>query len=160
MVREKREDGGKMKRLVVIALMGLGLALARDGRPAPATDAKFYGQEIITGTLHVMWFLQNSPQTMDLFAPGKRGLWISLHSDDPTVTSFLVTLIYRDKEGGKLRSIQRTIKNDPNANGSQGYWVADPSECIFWIGYFPDEITYSVVEQREHQPVLVKFPRE
>lgn len=139
-----------MKTLFAVAVL-TSVGLAQDAK----TSTKFYGQEIITGTLHVIWTLQNSPQSYDVLAPGKRGLWINLHSDDSSVTSFLVTLRFREDDGD-LRTITRVVTNNANTPGSWGYWVSNPEQCIFWVGW-PSEITYSVTEQRGHKPVIIRL---
>lgn len=122
-----------------------------------ATDPM--GKEIVTGSLHVVWVRED----LHLVEPDnpELGLWANLHSDDPSTFAFDVTLRY--EVAGRWVTTVRTIQNIP----ANGYWMSDPTQCIFWFvpprtpapydaSRWPQRIIYSISERKYTERDLVE----
>ena len=99
--------------------------------------------ELISGTTHIIWLKQTTVEPPPGM-PARSGMWVYLHSDDPTVTHFAVTIHYKLTATDTLHTESRLIDNNPKCvDGCAGYWVADPLQCIFWIG-IPPQFSFSI----------------
>lgn len=134
--------GMTTKRILLAALMCASACMGQ--------TSQGYATEAIFGTTHVIWLRGSTATVIAVEHQGvdpRQYLWLNLHSDDRLTGAFRVIIRYKDTASGKMFSITRTITNDMNLNGGQGYWVSDPSQCIFWIGW-PDVLSYSIVEEK------------
>jgi|SRR5665213_1804338 len=127
-----------MKNTIIALAFALGCAALANAQDSMA-------QEVVTGSLHVIWIRQ-SVKAVEPSNPNI-GLWVSLHSDDETTVSFQVTLRYRLNADGPWQTFRRQVDNSTEASGGT-YWVSTPAQCLFAVPWWPVQIEYSVQEDK------------